>query len=45
MTLPPVIYVTTATDDAITVFGNVSAALGAGTIDAGACAILAERIK
>lgn len=31
--IPPFIYTTTATDDAITIFGNVSAALGAGTID------------
>lgn len=32
--IPPFVYTTTATDDAVTLFGNVSAALGAGTIDA-----------
>jgi hypothetical protein len=32
--LPPVIYTTATTDDSLTIFGNVSAALGAGTIDA-----------
>lgn len=32
--IPPFIYTTAATDDAITLFANVSAALGAGSIDA-----------
>ena len=32
--IPPFVYTTSATDDAVTLFGNVSAALGAGTIDA-----------
>lgn len=32
--IPPFIYTTAATDDAVTLFANVSAALGAGTIDA-----------
>lgn len=32
--IPPVIYTTAATDDAVTIFGNVSATLGAGSIDA-----------
>lgn len=32
--IPPFIYTTSATDDVVTLFGNVSAALGAGTIDA-----------
>jgi hypothetical protein len=32
--IPPFVYATAATDDAITLFANVSAALGAGTIDA-----------
>lgn len=32
--IPPFVYTTAATDDAITLFANVSAALGAGTIDA-----------
>jgi len=32
--IPPFIYTTTNTDDALSLFGNVSAALGAGTIDA-----------
>lgn len=32
--IPPFVYTTANTDDAVTLFGNVSAALGAGTIDA-----------
>lgn len=32
--IPPFIYTTAATDDSVTIFANVSAALGAGTIDA-----------
>lgn len=32
--LPPTVYVTTNVDDIVKLFGNVSAALGAGTIDA-----------
>ncbi len=32
--IPPFVYTTSAVDDAVTLFGNVSAALGAGTIDA-----------
>lgn len=32
--IPPFVYTTSATDDAVTLFANVSAALGAGTIDA-----------
>lgn len=32
--LPPFIYTTTNIDDSLEIFGNVSAALGAGTIDA-----------
>ena len=32
--IPPFLYTTAATDDSITLFANVSAALGAGTIDA-----------
>ena len=32
--IPPFVYTTSATDDAVTLFGNVSAALSAGTIDA-----------
>jgi hypothetical protein len=32
--IPPFVYTTTATDDAVTLFANVSAGLGAGTIDA-----------
>ncbi len=34
VTIPPFVYTTSATDDAVTLFANVSAALGAGTIDA-----------
>lgn len=34
VTIPPFFYTTSATDDAVTIFGNVSAALSAGTIDA-----------
>ena len=32
--IPPFVYTTTATDDSITLFANVSAALSAGSIDA-----------
>lgn len=32
--IPPFVYTTTVTDDAVTLFANVSATLGAGTIDA-----------
>ena len=32
--IPPFVYTTTATDDSITLFANVSAVLSAGTIDA-----------
>ena len=32
--IPPFVYTTAATDDAVTLFGNVSAGLSAGTIDA-----------
>ena len=32
--IPPFVYTTTGTTDALALFGNVSAALGAGTIDA-----------
>ncbi len=44
--IPPVIYTTAATTDAVTLFGNVSAGLGAGTIDATAIgtSIVAVRI-
>jgi len=47
VTIPPVVYTTTATDDVVTLFGNVSAGLGAGTIDATAVgtSIVAVRIK
>lgn len=34
VSLPPVVYTTANTTDALTLFGNVSATLGAGTIDA-----------
>jgi hypothetical protein len=45
--IPPVVYTTTNTDDAVTLFANVSAALGAGTVDATAAgtSIVAVRIK
>lgn len=44
--IPPFVYTTALTNDAITIFGNVSAALGAGTIDATAIgtAIIATRL-
>lgn len=32
--IPPFVYTTAATDDSVTLFANVSATLGAGTIDA-----------
>lgn len=45
--IPPFVYTTTATDDAITIFANVSAALSAGSIDATAIgtSIVAIRIS
>lgn len=47
ITLPPVIYTTVNANDVVTIFGNVSAALGAGTIDAtaGGTWILAKRLN
>jgi hypothetical protein len=47
VTIPPFTYTTTATDDAVTLFGQVSATLGAGTIDATAIgtSIVAYRIE
>lgn len=42
--LPPVLYTTTNTDDAISLFGQVSATLGAGTIDVSMADIVAIRI-
>lgn len=42
--IPPVVYVAAHADDVITLFGNVSATLGAGTIDAISAEILAIRI-
>lgn len=44
--IPPFYYTTSATDDSVTIFANVSAALGAGTIDATAIgtSITAERM-
>jgi hypothetical protein len=45
--LPPVLYTTTNTDDSVTVFANVSAALSVGTITAVAAgtSLVAVRIK
>jgi hypothetical protein len=45
--LPPVVYVTTNADDVLSIFANVSAALGAGTITAIATgtSLVAVRIK
>lgn len=45
--IPPFTYTTSATDDAVTIFANVSAALGAGTIDATAIgtSISAQRLS
>ena len=45
VTLPPVIYTTLNTDDSLTIFGNVSATLGAGSIQVGECSIVALRIR
>lgn len=42
--LPPVEYVTSNADDAISIFGAVSAATGAGTIDVSAASIVAIRL-
>ena len=47
VTIPPFVYTTTATDDAVTLFGNVSATLSAGTINATAIgtSLVALRIE
>lgn len=45
VTLPPVIYTTLNTDDSLTIFANVSATLGAGSIQVGECSIVALRIR
>jgi hypothetical protein len=45
VTLPPVIYTTTNTDDSLTIFANVSATLGAGSIQVGEASIVALRIR
>lgn len=42
--LPPVVYTTPNADDSITLFGNVSATLGAGTIDAISAELIAIRV-
>lgn len=44
--IPPILYTTANSDDALSLFGNVSAALGAGTIDATAIgtSLLAQRL-
>lgn len=42
--LPVVAYTTTATDDAVTIFGSISGALGAGTLVANAADITAVRL-
>lgn len=46
VSIPPFTYTTTAVDDVVTLFGNVSAALSAGTIDATAIgtSIVATRL-
>lgn len=43
--LPEVIYETLNSDDVLTIFGNVSATLGAGTLDAIEASIVAIRIR
>lgn len=47
VTIPPLVYTTTAVDDAVTLFANVSAGLGAGTITATAIgtSLVAVRLK
>lgn len=45
VTLPPIIYTTTNTDDSLTIFANVSATLGAGSIQIGEASIVALRIR
>lgn len=45
VTIPPFTYTTSATDDSITIFANVSAALAAGTIDATAVGTSVVAIK
>jgi hypothetical protein len=43
--LPEVIYETVNSDDVLSIFGNVSATLGAGTLDAVEASIVAIRIR
>jgi len=43
--LPPVLYTTTNSNDVIALFGNVSAALGAGDITVSDASIVAVRLK
>lgn len=45
--IPPIIYTTTNTDDALALFASVSAGLGAGTVDATATgtSLVAVRLK
>lgn len=45
VTLPPVLYVTTASDDSLSIFANVSATLGAGSIKISEASIVAVRIR
>lgn len=47
VSIPPFVYTTTATNDAVTLFGQVSATLGAGTINATAVgtSLVAYRIE
>ena len=42
--IPPVLYTTSATDDAITIFGDVAVVPGAGSLDAIAASIVAVRL-
>lgn len=44
VSLPAVFYTTTNVDDAITIFGDVSTAPGAGSLDATAASIIAIRL-
>ena len=45
VTLPATYYTTTNTNDIVTIFANVSAALGAGTIDATAVGTSIDAVR
>ena len=45
VSIPPIVYTTALTNDSLEIFANVSAALGAGTIDASATGTKIQAIR